>query len=121
MVMSGETTPVLSGAIPAFEMFMSTWEDLAERHPRLSQWIDIGMDKAKEYYGRMDRTAAYIMLMCESVDSWIVLSLTVISFESLNSYELDPEALVARVHRRRRTEDQSNSKLCQRSIYCTIC
>jgi len=94
MVMSGETTPVLSGAIPAFEMFMSTWEDLAERHPRLSQWIDIGMDKAKEYYGPMDHTAAYIMSMCESVDSWIVLSLTVISFESLNSYELDPEALV---------------------------
>jgi len=30
MVMSGETTPVLSGVIPAFEMFMSTWEDLAE-------------------------------------------------------------------------------------------
>ena len=113
MVMSSETTPVLSGTIPAFEMFMSTWEDLAERHPRLSLWIGVGMDKAKEYYGRMDRTAAYIMSMCESVDSWIVISLTFISFESLNLYELDPEALVARVHRRRRTEDQSNSKLCQ--------
>jgi len=53
------------------------------------------MDKAKEYYEWMDPTAAYIMLMCKSVDSWIVLSLTVISFESLNSYELDLEALVA--------------------------
>jgi hypothetical protein len=95
MVMSSETTPVLSGAIPAFEMFMSTWEDLAEQHPRLLPWIDIGMDKAKEYYGRMDHTAAYIMLMCEWVDSWIIISLTVISFESLNLYELDPEALVA--------------------------
>ena len=113
MVMSSETTPVLSGTIPAFEMFMSKWEDLAERHLRLSQWIDIGMDKAKEYYGQMDHTAAYIMSMCESVNSWIVILLTVISFESLNLYELDPEALVARVHQRRRTEDQSNSKLCQ--------
>jgi hypothetical protein len=70
-------------------MFMSTWEDLAKRHVRLSQWIDMGMDKAKEYYGRMDHTAAYMVSMCESVDSWIVLSLTVISFESLNLYELD--------------------------------
>jgi hypothetical protein len=113
MVMASETTPVLSGPIPAFVMFMSTWEDLAERHPRLSQWIDIGMDKTKEYYRWMDHTTAYVMSMCESVDSWIIILLTVISFESLNLYELDPEALVARVHQRRRTEDQSNSKLCQ--------
>jgi len=95
MVMSSKTTPVLSGTIPAFEMFMSMWEDLAEQHPRLSPWIDIGMDKAKEYYGWMDHTAAYIMSMCESVNSWIIISLTVISFESLNLYELDLEALVA--------------------------
>ena len=55
------------------------------------------MDKAKEYYGQMDHTAAYIMSMYESVDSWIVILLTVISFESLNSYELDLAELVNRV------------------------
>ena len=49
-------------------------------------------------YIHNNHTAAYIMLMCESVNSWIVISLTVISFESLNWYELDLEALVARVH-----------------------
>ena len=65
MVMSSESTPILSGSIPAFEMFMSSWEQLAEKHPRLSQWINIGMAKATEYYARMDRTSAYIMSMCE--------------------------------------------------------
>jgi len=65
MVMSSEKTPILSGSIPAFKMFMSAWELLVAKHPRLSQWIDIGMGKATEYYGRMDRTSAYIMSMRE--------------------------------------------------------
>jgi hypothetical protein len=60
MVMSGEMTPILSSSIPAFEMFMSLWEQLLEKHPRLS-----GMAKATEYYTQMDRTSAYIMSMCE--------------------------------------------------------
>jgi len=55
-------------------------------------------------YIHNNHTAAYIMLMCESVNSWIVISLTVISFESLNSYELDPEALVTQVHQRHQTK-----------------
>jgi len=62
--MSGEMTPILSGSILAFKMFMSSWEQLSEKHPRLSQWINIGMAKATEYYTRMDHTSAYIMLMC---------------------------------------------------------
>jgi hypothetical protein len=65
MVMSGETTPILSGAIPAFELFMSKWEQIAELHPRLSRWIDVGMRWATHYYKRMDRTKAYIMAMGE--------------------------------------------------------
>ena len=63
--MSFGTTPVLSGTIPAFEMFMSSWEQLTEKHPRLSLWIDSGLAKATEYYAWMDRTSAYIMAMCE--------------------------------------------------------
>ncbi|KAF8581503.1 hypothetical protein K439DRAFT_1245623, partial [Ramaria rubella] len=35
MVMSKEATPVLSGAIPAFETFMSLWEAHAEKHEQL--------------------------------------------------------------------------------------
>ena len=36
MVMAGETTPILSGAIPAFKMFISRWEQISELHPKLS-------------------------------------------------------------------------------------
>jgi hypothetical protein len=68
MVMSGEKTPILSGMIPAFEMFMSSWEQLAANHPRLSPWIDIGMAKATDYYKWMDHTSAYIMMMCECLN-----------------------------------------------------
>ena len=111
MVMSGEKTPILSGSIPAFEMFMSAWELLVAKHPRLSQWIDIGMGKATEYYGRMDRTSAYIMSMCEYLNLQItIIPLTVISSESCHSFELDPTELVGCVHQRRRAEDKGNSK-----------
>jgi hypothetical protein len=68
MVMSGEKTLILSSAIPAFKMFMSSWEQLAAKHPRLSPWIDIGMAKATEYYKQMDCTSAYIMTMCECLN-----------------------------------------------------
>jgi hypothetical protein len=63
--MSNESTPVLCGAIPAFEAFMTMWETIAERHPRLKKWVDIGLQWATTYYARMDRTNAYIMTMCE--------------------------------------------------------
>jgi hypothetical protein len=62
-VMSGESTPILSGAIPAFEMFMTTWEKIIEEHPRLEKYIKPGLDWAHLYYGRMDRTKAYIISM----------------------------------------------------------
>jgi hypothetical protein len=68
MVMSSEKTLILSGAIPAFKMFMSLWEQLVVKHPRLSPWIDIGMAKATEYYKQMDHTSAYIMTMCECLN-----------------------------------------------------
>ena len=35
MVMAGEATPILSGTILAFEMFMSKWEQIAKLDPRL--------------------------------------------------------------------------------------
>jgi len=63
--MSGETTPVLSGTIPAFETFMSQWEVLGEKHPRLKPWVDIGLKWATTYYARMDLTKAYIISMSE--------------------------------------------------------
>jgi hypothetical protein len=62
-VMSAEKTPILSGAIPAFEMFMSSWEKLGREHHRLKALIKPGLDWASMYYGRMDRTRAYIVAM----------------------------------------------------------
>ena len=47
--MSSDANPILAGAIPAFEMFMTAWERLAECHPRLKPWID-GLDWATTYY-----------------------------------------------------------------------
>jgi hypothetical protein len=61
--MSGESSPLLSGAIPAFEMFMTHWEKLKEEKPHLAQFIDKGLDSAYKYYKRMDRTDAYIVAM----------------------------------------------------------
>ena len=63
--MSGETNPILAGAIPAFEMFMMSWERLAEKHPRFRSWIDIGLHWASTYYSRMDLTKSYIIAMGE--------------------------------------------------------
>ena len=63
MVMASEATPILSGVILAFKMFM--WEQISELHPRLSRWIDVGLHWATQYYKCMDRTKAYIMVMGE--------------------------------------------------------
>ena len=65
--MAAEKTPILSGAIPAFEMFMSRWEKLAREHPCLEDLIKPGLDWAYMYYGRMDRTKAYIILMSKQL------------------------------------------------------
>jgi hypothetical protein len=37
--MAAEKTPILSCAIPAFELFMSWWEKLAQKHPHLMDLI----------------------------------------------------------------------------------
>lgn len=61
--MSNERLPILSGAIPSFEMFMSRWEKLVTEHPRLKHLIKPGLDSAYKYYTRMDCTRAYIVAM----------------------------------------------------------
>ncbi len=61
--MSGESTPILCGAIPTFEMFMTTWEKCAKAHPGLKGYIQPGLDWACKYYARMDHTRAYVITM----------------------------------------------------------
>jgi len=61
--MSGESTPILCGAIPSFEMFMTSWEKLLHDHKSLKKYIDPGLQWAYTYYSRMDNTRAYIVTM----------------------------------------------------------
>ena len=63
--MAKEATPVLSGAIPSLELFMSRWETLAESHPKLLPFIEVGLAKAREYYAKMDLTLAYVIALGE--------------------------------------------------------
>ena len=67
--MSHELTPVLSGAIPAYELFMTRWEDLCKDYPETRDWVNAGMLWAEKYYNCMDCTNAYVIAMCELVSS----------------------------------------------------
>ncbi|KAF9489959.1 hypothetical protein BDN71DRAFT_1400684, partial [Pleurotus eryngii] len=63
-VMSQEKNPVLTGAIPAFKMFMTIWKKLGEQNSHLKRWMDLGLKGAMKYYERMDNTKAYVIAMC---------------------------------------------------------
>jgi hypothetical protein len=79
--MSVDANPILAGAIPAFEMFMTSWERLAAKHPRLKPWIDVGLDWATTYYSRMDLTTSYIIAMgrCRVPHTFFVLTYNISS------------------------------------------
>ena len=64
-VMSGKSTLLLDGAILVFKMFMSVWENLANKKPHLKRYINIGLEWATKYYVKMNGTCAYIIVMCE--------------------------------------------------------
>jgi len=42
--MLGESTPILAGTIPAFEIFMSSWEKASKDHLHLQHLIQPGLD-----------------------------------------------------------------------------
>lgn len=63
-LLSGEQTPLLAGVIPVFEIFLTRWEKIAEKKKHLAPYIQPGLDRAKEYYGRMDKSNAYVVAMC---------------------------------------------------------
>jgi len=61
--MSGKKTLLLCGSIPAFELFMSKWEKLADNNPHLEELIRPGVKWVEKYYSHMDCTSAYIITM----------------------------------------------------------
>ena len=92
--MSSDANPILSGSIPAFEMFMTAWKKLAKNHPRLKPWIDVGLKWATTYYVRMDLTKAYILTMGKQLSSCTFFALIgKISSQSMYSNELDSTAM----------------------------
>ena len=63
MALCSERTPVLSDVVPAFELFMTAWETLGEKNPRLAPFTQVGVEWAVKYYERMDLLKAYIVAM----------------------------------------------------------
>ena len=94
--MSREETPVLSGSLPAFEMFMTSWEMLGKKYPRLEPFIAIGLKWAYKYYFRMDQTRAYVVAMGESCMIHPLYSILIVcSSQSGCTYVMDCETLGA--------------------------
>ena len=65
--MSSESRPALSRAMPAFELFMTAWENLRDSNKRIKPFIRAGLYWADRYYGQMDNTRAYVIAMCKSL------------------------------------------------------
>lgn len=93
---------MLAGTLPAFEMFMSRWEILAEKHEHLKPFIDIGLSWARKYYCKMDQTRAYVVAMGE----FLVLLMCCIllyfylfcSTQSICAHVMDPSTLGTSFH-----------------------
>ncbi|KDQ05698.1 hypothetical protein BOTBODRAFT_91800, partial [Botryobasidium botryosum FD-172 SS1] len=62
-VMSSETTPTLSMAIPAMESLVVKWEELAVQKPQLRTMISAGQGKINQYLGRMQGSKVYAIAM----------------------------------------------------------
>jgi hypothetical protein len=62
-LLSGEQTPLLAGVIPVFEVFLTGWEKLARKRKNLAPFIQCGLDRANEYYNRLDKSNAYVVAM----------------------------------------------------------
>lgn len=66
--MSAENTPVLAGALPAFELFVDSWmtmvKDVDLIKENVVQFIKPGLTIAKKYYNRFGDINAYIISMC---------------------------------------------------------
>jgi hypothetical protein len=70
--MTGETTPILSGTIPAFQSLQDRWQDHARKHPDVSKYVVEGMTWLNKYHEKAGRTRAYVIAMGE----WYSLCLT---------------------------------------------
>jgi hypothetical protein len=110
--MSGESTPLLSGAIPAFELFMTRWEKLEEEKPYLARFIDKGLDSAYKYCKWMDRTRVYIIAMCKwIINPQIRTNDCISSPQSIRPSVMDMETLGTTIYYRRGGKNLRNGKI----------
>ncbi|KAH0839385.1 hypothetical protein J3R83DRAFT_97 [Lanmaoa asiatica] len=63
--MCGEETPLLGGAVPAFEVFIAQWKRLSDLvdAPHLQVFMSEGLERAEHYYNRLGRSKAYLFAM----------------------------------------------------------
>ena len=106
-IMSNETTPILSAAVPVFELFMTSWEKLVREHPRLKRYVEPGLECAYEYYSRMDDTSVYIVAMCMYVFLLCVDNVLILihSPQSCYPYVVDQKTLGTKIYRVGRKEN----------------
>jgi hypothetical protein len=68
--MAAENTPLLAAAIPAFELFVTAWKNMAINPTIIAEgivpFIRPGLTIAKKYYDLFMETDAYIIAMCKS-------------------------------------------------------
>ena len=62
-MLSGENTPTLCYAIPAFTSFINIWQNLSADNPAWEDIIEPGLDKLKDYQERV--TDVYDLAMGE--------------------------------------------------------
>ena len=62
-LLSGELTPALSMALPAYEDLISKWKGLHVTLPELQHYISIRITKIEEYIGKACKTHIYALAM----------------------------------------------------------
>ena len=77
-MMAIENTPMLAATIPAFELFVNSWEamraddELAQQG--VTHHIDRGLEIAEKYYNKLNDTDAYLISMCTLLSSCLTLA-----------------------------------------------
>jgi hypothetical protein len=62
-LLSSEWTPTLSMALPAYEVLSSQWTQLRSTIWELSHYIDVGLNKLKQYINEGRKTRIYALSM----------------------------------------------------------
>jgi len=51
---------------------MTKWEKIISQHEELQPWVEIGLQWAKKYYIQMDDTDTYVIMMCQSLNQYLL-------------------------------------------------